>query len=62
MNWKRHWVPHGSFPIAKEVIEGYFDPAPQPAYLRMADLLEQVLREPARDLRLTVRLNHILTG
>lgn len=42
-------APHGSFPIAKEVIEGYFDPAPQPAYLRMADLLEQVLREPARD-------------
>lgn len=37
------------FPIAKEVIEGYFDPSPRPAYLRMADLLEQVLLEPARD-------------
>ena len=37
------------FPIAKEVIEGYFDPSPRPAYLRMADLLEQVYKEPPRD-------------
>lgn len=37
------------FPIAKEVIEGYFDPSPIPAYKRMADLLEQVYREPPRD-------------
>lgn len=37
------------FPIAREVIEGYFDPSPTPAYRRMADLLEQVLREPPRD-------------
>lgn len=37
------------FPIAKEVIEGYFDKSDRPAYLRMADLLEQVYREPPRD-------------
>ena len=37
------------FPIAREVIEGYFDASDTPAYLRMADLLEQVLREPPRD-------------
>ncbi len=37
------------FPIAKEQIEGYFDDSPTPAYQRMADLLEQVLREPPRD-------------
>ena len=37
------------FPIRREVIEGYFDPSPRPAYLRMADLLEQVYREPPRD-------------
>ena len=37
------------FPIAKEVIEGYFDPSPVPAYKRMADLLEQVRNEPPRD-------------
>ena len=37
------------FPIAKEVSEGYFDPSPRPAYLRMADLLEQVYKEPPRD-------------
>ena len=34
-------APHGSFPIAKEVIEGYFDPAPQPAYLRMVSELRR---------------------
>lgn len=38
------------FPIAPEVIEGYFDRGEQPAYLRMADLLEQVYREPPRDM------------
>ena len=37
------------FPIDREVIEGYFDPSPTPAYLRMADLLEQVYREEPRD-------------
>ncbi|EJW98260.1 hypothetical protein EVA_13633, partial [gut metagenome] len=37
------------FPIQKEVIEGYFDPSEQPAYKRMADLLEEVLKNPARD-------------
>lgn len=37
------------FPIKKEVIEGYFDPSEQPAYKRMADLLEEVLKNPARD-------------
>lgn len=37
------------FPIDKNVIEGYFDPDPRPAYRRMADLLEQVYREPPRD-------------
>ena len=37
------------FPIPKEVIEGYFDPSPRPAYLRMADLLEQVYTQPPRD-------------
>ena len=37
------------FPIAKEVIEGYFDPSVTPAYLRMADLLETVYQEPPRD-------------
>lgn len=37
------------FPIAREVIEGYFDRSDVPAYLRMADLCEQVYREPPRD-------------
>ena len=41
--------PAPAFPIEREVIEGYFDPSPVPAYQRMADLLEQVLREPPRD-------------
>ena len=37
------------FPIAREVIEGYFDPSETPAYIRMADLLETVYKEPPRD-------------
>ena len=37
------------FPIPSSVIEGYFDKSDTPAYLRMADLLEQVLREEPRD-------------
>ena len=37
------------FPIPSDVIEGYFDKSDTPAYLRMADLLEQVLREEPRD-------------
>ena len=36
------------FPIAREVIEGYFDQSGRPAYRRMADLLEQVHRETPR--------------
>ncbi len=38
-----------AFPIEKSVIEGYFDPGPRPAYRRMADLLEEVYRDPPRD-------------
>lgn len=41
--------PDPPFPIAREVIEGYFDPNPRPAYQRMADLLEDVYRNPPRD-------------
>ena len=41
--------PNPPFPIAREVIEGYFDPSPRPAYLRMADLLEEVYQNPPRD-------------
>lgn len=37
------------FPIAREMIEGYFDPSPVPAYKRMCDLLEQVYQNPPRD-------------
>ena len=37
------------FPIARDVIEGYFDPSPRAAYLRMADLLEEVYQNPPRD-------------
>ena len=37
------------FPIAREVIEGYFDPSETPSYIRMADLLETVYKEPPRD-------------
>ncbi len=42
-------APPPPFPIAREVIEGYFAPGETPAYRRMADLLEQVHREPPRD-------------
>ena len=42
-------APNPPFPIAREVIEGYFDPSPVPAYKRMADLLEDVYRNPPRD-------------
>lgn len=41
--------PDPPFPIAREVIEGYFDPSDTPAYRRMADLLEQVYKNPPRD-------------
>ncbi len=34
------------FPIARKVIEGYFDPSETPAYIRMADLLEDVYKNP----------------
>lgn len=40
----------GDFPIAKEVIEGYFDKSDVPSYIRMADLLEDVYKNPPRDL------------
>lgn len=36
--------PEPPFPIAREVIEGYFDPSDTPAYKRMADLLEDVYK------------------
>lgn len=39
--------PEPPFPIAKDVIEGYFDPGETPAYKRMADLLEDVYKNPA---------------
>ena len=41
--------PHPEFPIPREVIEGYFDPHERPAYMRMADLLEEVHQNPPRD-------------
>lgn len=37
------------FPIATDVIEGYFDTSETPAYKRMADLLETVYKNPPRD-------------
>ena len=37
------------FPIEKDVIEGYFDASDTPAYVRMADLLEDVYKNPPRD-------------
>ncbi len=37
------------FPIARDVIEGYFDAGETPAYVRMADLLEEVYRNEPRD-------------
>ncbi len=39
-----------AFPIAKEIIEGYFDPSDTPAYMRLCDLLEEVHQNPPRDL------------
>ncbi len=39
----------GAFPIEKDVIEGYFDKSDTPAYIRMADLLEEVYKNPPRD-------------
>ena len=38
------------FPLDRSVIEGYFDVGEKPAYLRMADLLEQVHQQQPRDL------------
>ena len=40
---------HPPFPIEKEIIEGYFDNTDTPAYLRMADLLEEVYKNPPCD-------------
>lgn len=42
-------TPPPPFPVDKAMLEGYFDAGEKPAYLRTADLLEQVLREPPRD-------------
>ena len=43
-------TPAPPFPIAPGVIEAYFDHDPQtPAYQRMADLLEDVYKNPPRD-------------
>lgn len=42
-------APSAPFPIARDVIEGYFDKSETPSYLRMADLLETVYQEPPRD-------------
>ncbi|MDD3428914.1 MAG: hypothetical protein PHG02_02765 [Oscillospiraceae bacterium] len=39
---------NNSFPIKKEVIESYFDNSDTPAYVRMADLLCDVLESPPR--------------
>ena len=41
--------PNPPFPIARDVIEGYFAPSLAPAYKRMADLLEEVYKNPPRD-------------
>lgn len=38
-----------SFPLSSEVIEGYFEKTDIPAYIRMADLLERVYKNPPRD-------------
>lgn len=37
------------FPISSAVLEGYFDSSSTPAYKRMADLLEDVYKNPPRD-------------
>ncbi len=37
-----------AFPIAPAVLDAYFDESGAPAYLRMADLLEDVLQKPPR--------------
>lgn len=42
-------TPGGDFPVAPQMIEGYFDKGETPAYLRMADLLEDVYKNPPRD-------------
>ena len=39
----------GTFPIPPAVIESYFDVDAQPAYKRMADLLEEVYKSPPQD-------------
>ena len=41
--------PDQGFPIDRAVIEGYFSAGEKPAYLRMADLLEEVWCEEPRD-------------
>lgn len=41
--------PQQAFPIAPAVLEGYFDNGPQPAYVRTADLLEDIYKNPPRD-------------
>lgn len=39
-----------AFPIAPAMIESYFDKNPTPAYKRMANLLEDVYKNPPRDI------------
>ena len=41
-------APHAPFPISPEIIEGYFDKSETPSYIRMADLLEDVYKNPPR--------------
>ena len=38
--------PQAPFPISREMIEGYFDKSETPSYIRMADLLEDVYKNP----------------
>lgn len=38
------------FPIAAPMIEGYFDKGDEPAYIRMANLLEDIHKNPPRDI------------
>ncbi len=40
---------HGSFPIDKDIIEGYFDKSDVPAYKRLANLLEDVYNSQPYD-------------
>lgn len=54
--------PEPPFPIAKDVIEGYFDPSETPAYKRMADLLEDVYKNPRGTSRWATALRRTSTS